>query len=573
MDLRHITADPSPVEREAVDAVLTDAEFDAPIGNRTAVGGRTASARRDLLLPAFHALNDVVGRITEGGLGYVCERLTVPPAEGYGVATFYDLFAVGDDVAAVVRVCDDVGSDPDAVEELIAGLDGVTVERCSCLGHCDTGSAAIVHVPGRGPVEVPAATADRISAVIAGGSPERSVASLGAIGDRVLLARAGSVDPSSIEDYLQGGGYRALAAAVTIGSGAVFDILFDAGLRGRGGAGFLTAHKWKAVAGEVSTSKYVVCNADESEPGTFKDRTILELDPFAVIEGMTLAGLMTGAGQGFIYVRGEYALARRRIEHAIERARSTGHLGPDIMGTGRSFDIEVRRGAGAYVCGEETALFNSIEGLRGEPRAKPPFPTSVGLFDAPTVINNVETLIGAVAAVAGTGTGTKLFPISGAVHRPGLYEAPLGTTISELIAAAGGATGSVRAVLVGGAAGRFVDGSDLDVALDDTPTEVPLGSGALIVFDESVDMNRVVRRIARFFREESCGQCVPCRIGTVRQLEALDRHLSGVDERALLDDVSAVLRDASICGLGQLASEAVQSALDLGLIGTGGGDA
>jgi NADH-quinone oxidoreductase subunit F len=573
MDLRHIAADPSPVEREAVDAVLAEGEFDAPIGDRTAVGGRTASARRDLLLPAFHALNDAAGRISEGGLGYVCERLTVPPAEGYGVATFYDLFAVGDDAATVVRVCDDVGSDPDAVEELIAGLDGVTVERCSCLGHCDTGSAAIVHVPGSGPVEVPAATAERISAVIAGESPEESVASLGAIGDRVLLARAGSVDPSSIEDYQRGGGYRALAEAVTIGSGAVFDILSDAGLRGRGGAGFPTADKWKAVAGDESTVKYVVCNADESEPGTFKDRTILELDPFAVIEGMTLAGLVTGAGEGFIYVRGEYVTARRRIEHAVETARSAGYLGIDIMGTGLSFDIEVRRGAGAYVCGEETALFRSIEGFRGEPRAKPPFPTRVGLFGAPTVIGNVETLIGVVAALDGTGSGTKLFPISGAVRRPGLYEAPLGVTVAELITAAGGATGPVRTVLVGGAAGRFIDGSDLHVPLDDAPTEVPLGSGALVVFDESVDMDRVVRRIARFFRDESCGQCVPCRIGTVRQVEALDRHLSGADERVLLDDVSAVLRDASICGLGQLASEAVQSALDLGLVGTGGRNA
>jgi len=568
MDLRHIETPPSDRERDAVDRVLDAAGFTAPSGDRTAVGGRTAAARRDLLLPSFHALNDAVGRITEGGLGYACERLTVPPAEAYGVATFYDLFTVGDDEAPVVRVSDDVGSDPRVVDELIAAFGDIGVERCSCLGHCDAGGAAVVTVPGRGPVEIPAPTVERIEAVIAGGAAGGAGTHTGSIGEPVLLARAGSVDPARLDDYLESGGYRALGEAASIGPEGVLDLLSDAGLKGRGGAGFPTAAKWSAVARREAPAKYVVCNADESEPGTFKDRTILEQDPYAVVEGMTLAALVTGAEHGFVYVRGEFSVAYDRIRHAVETARARGYLGTDILGSGLDFDIEIRRGAGAYVCGEETALFNSIEGFRGEPRAKPPFPTVDGLFGAPTVINNVETLVGAVAAVAGTGTGTKLFPVSGAVHRPGLYEAPLGTTIGELVAAAGGATGSVRAVLVGGAAGRFTD--DLDAPLDDTASGLPLGSGAVVVFDGEADMARVVRRIARFFRDESCGQCVPCRIGTVRQLEALDRHLAGSDERALLDDVSAVLRDASICGLGQLASEAVQSALELGLLERGG---
>jgi NADH-quinone oxidoreductase subunit F len=569
MDLRHLDTPPSDLERDAVDRVLDDAGFTAPSGDRTAVGGRTAAARRDLLLPSLHALNDAVGRITEGGLGYACERLTVPPAEGYGVATFYDLFAVGDAEAPIVRICDDIGCDPGTVDDLISALDGISVERCSCLGHCDAGGAAVVTVPGRGIVEVPAPTVARIEAAIAGNVDGAMRTHTGSVGDPVLLARAGSVDPASLVDYLQSGGYRALTEAASVGPEGVLDLITDAGLKGRGGAGFPTAAKWAAVARAQAPAGYVVCNADESEPGTFKDRTILEQDPYAVVEGLTLAALVTGAKRGFIYLRGEYATAHDRIRHAVETARARGYLGTDILGSGLDFDIEIRRGAGAYVCGEETALFNSIEGFRGEPRAKPPFPTVEGLFGAPTVINNVETLVGAVAAVAGTGTGTKLFPVSGAVHRPGLYEAPLGTTVAELIAAAGGATGKVRAVLVGGAAGRFID--DLDTSLDDTASGVPLGSGAVVVFDANTDMARVVQRIARFFRDESCGQCVPCRIGTVRQLEALDRHLAGSDERPLLDDVSAVLRDASICGLGQLASEAVQSALDLGLLERGGG--
>jgi NADH-quinone oxidoreductase subunit F len=306
---------------------------------------------------------------------------------------------------------------------------------------------------------------------------------------------------------------------------------------------------------------------------------------------MTLAGFATGASKGFAYVRGEYPVAERRLIGAVEQARSAGLLGADVAGAGFEFDIEIRRGAGAYICGEETALFASIEGERGEPRQKPPFPTEKGVFGKPTSVNNIETLVAALAvldmgaeqfAAIGTerSTGPKLFCISGDVARPGLYEIPFGTTLRRLIELAGGIRdgNGVGAVLVGGAAGSFVDSDTLDMELTfegAAAAHTGLGSGAVIVFDDTTDFGPVLRRIAQFFRDESCGQCVPCRIGTVRQEEALARlaantPLGGVaDEMQRLEDLARVMTDASICGLGQTAASAVQSAFRLGLVGGG----
>jgi len=305
----------------------------------------------------------------------------------------------------------------------------------------------------------------------------------------------------------------------------------------------------------------------------------MEEDPFAVVEGMTLAGFATGCERGFLYLRGEYPLAAERMAGAIAAARAAGLLGANVLGAGFAFDIEIRRGAGAYICGEETALFNSIEGKRGEPRNKPPFPVQVGLFGKPTVVNNVETLVnvpaliregGAAYGGIGTGgsTGPKLFCVSGDVARPGLYESPFGITLRQLLELAGARP--VRAVLLGGAAGVFVGPGDLDVALTFEGTRAigaTLGSGVVMAFGESIDLVDIVRRIAEFFRDESCGQCVPCRVGTVRQEELLARLRAGrplgsdQDELALLKDLGQVMRDASICGLGQTASSAVESAI------------
>jgi NADH-quinone oxidoreductase subunit F len=394
-----------------------------------------------------------------------------------------------------------------------------------------------------------------------------------------------------LHDYRASGGYAGLARAIELGPDAVIQQVTDAKLLGRGGAAFPTGVKWRAVADQPAGPKYVICNADESEPGTFKDRIIMEHDPYAVIESLTVAGFATGAETGYLYIRGEYPRATKHLHEAIEEARAAALLGPDVMHAGFAFDIELRRGAGAYICGEETALFNSIEGKRGEPRNKPPFPVTHGVFGRPTAINNVETLInvlpilemGADAyAALGTeaSTGTRLFCLSGHVEHPGLYEAEHGVTVREVIATAGGVRdgAEIKAVLLGGAAGGFIGPDRLEARLtfeDARSGGYTLGSGVIMVFDGATDLVDLCLRIARFFRDESCGQCVPCRVGTVRQEEALHRLIAGrtigsaADELALLDDIAAVMRDASICGLGQAAAGAVQSAIaTFGLFGS-----
>jgi NADH-quinone oxidoreductase subunit F len=352
---------------------------------------------------------------------------------------------------------------------------------------------------------------------------------------------------------------------------------------GRGGAAFPTGRKWEAVAAEPARPHYLVCNADESEPGTFKDRILMEEDPFALIESMTIAAIAGGCEHGYIYIRGEYPLARERLAAAVEQVRRAGLLGSKILGSDHCFDIELRRGAGAYICGEETALFNSLEGFRGEPRNKPPFPVQRGLFGKPTIVNNVETLVNVLDIVlrggdefAKTGTpgstGTKLFCVSGHVAKPGLYEVPFGVTLRTLLDLAGGIKGgkSLKAVLLGGAAGSFVTPDELDTPLSFEGVRAigaTLGSCVVIAFDETTDLNAVLQRIAAFFRDESCGQCVPCRVGTVRQEELLARLATahkngdGGKERELLAEIGQVMRDASICGLGQTASSAIESAL------------
>jgi NADH-quinone oxidoreductase subunit F len=398
-----------------------------------------------------------------------------------------------------------------------------------------------------------------------------------------LLRRIGNIDSASLDDYRAAGGYASLRRALELGPSGVIREVLESKLVGRGGAAFPTGRKWEAVAREPERTHYLVCNADESEPGTFKDRILMEEDPFAVIEAMTIAAFAGGCERGFIYIRGEYPRAQAALEHAIAEARGHGLLGDKAMNNALNFDIEIRRGAGAYICGEETALFNSIEGYRGEPRNKPPYPTQKGLFGKPTIVNNVETLVnvldivergGRAFAEIGTAdsTGTKLFCVSGHASRPGLYEVPFGVTLRSLLDLAGGVRGGKRmqAVLLGGAAGAFVTPDELDIPLTSEgvrSVNATLGSGVIMVFDETIDLRVIVRRIAAFFKEESCGQCVPCRVGTVRQEELLHRLAGGgngeaaATDRRLLGEIGQVMRDASICGLGQTASSAVESAI------------
>ncbi|WP_181788448.1 complex I 51 kDa subunit family protein, partial [Streptomyces phytophilus] len=387
--------------------------------------------------------------------------------------------------------------------------------------------------------------------------------------------------PADLDDYRAHGGYTALRNAFALGPAGVIREVTDSGLLGRGGAAFPTGRKWQATASQPVRTRYLVCNADESEPGTFKDRVLMEGDPYALIEAMTIAGYAVGAHRGYLYLRGEYPRALARLARAAERARTRGLLGGDVLGHGYAFDIEIRRGAGAYICGEETAIFNSIEGHRGEPRTKPPFPVEQGLFGKPTAVNNVETLVNVLpileqgaAAYAATGTpsstGTKLFCVAGTVARPGVFEVPFGATLRDLLDLAGGAPPGLRAVLLDGAAGGFLRPDELDVPLTFEGARAAgatLGSGVVLVLDDTVDLPRILIRVAEFFRDESCGQCVPCRVGTVRQEEALHRiadlrGAAAAADVALLREVGQVMRDASICGLGQTAWNAVESAID-----------
>jgi NADH-quinone oxidoreductase subunit F len=612
VDLRLSDAQPTSEERSAIDALLGPPTSGWDGGERVAsrdghvsFGGHAARAQRHLLLPALHALQSAVGWISEGGLMYVCTRLTVPPAEAWGVATFYGLLATTPRPRRVLHVCDDIvcrtrGAKPvmAALEREVGGAhhapahDTVDVGDATwlpspCLGLCDQAPAVLMTVAGERPVGrlVGAVGAvEAVEAVKSGKLPDRSRPKLPQQGDRSLrlLSRVGVVDPTDLAAYERSGGFAGLKRAIENGPERVIHEVTESRLMGRGGAAFPTGRKWAAVAGQPERTRYVICNADESEPGTFKDRVLLEGDPFAIVEAMTIAGFAVGAEQGFVYIRGEYPLAIERMEHALTRAREAGWLGSNVAGAGFRFDIEVRKGAGAYICGEETAIFNSIEGFRGEPRNKPPFPVEAGLFRKPTVVNNVETLAnipgivldgGAAFAAIGTqdSTGTKLFCVCGAVERPGVYELPFGATLGSLLDMAGVSSNhSIKAVLLGGAAGVFVRGDERDIALTFEGARaagVTLGSGVIMVFDDQADLFDTLLRLAAFFRDESCGQCVPCRVGTVRQEEALHRLVSArargsvKSELALLGEIGTAMKDASICGLGQTAYSAVESAV------------
>ena len=550
MDIRVHGPEADATERAAIDFVLGE-----------------KPAKRDLLLPVLHAVQSRFGWLPPGALNYICERMDLPPAEVFGVASFYHLFSLTPRAPNVIHICDDIACRLGGAERICVEAEGEygnsgsewTWRRSPCLGQCERAPVALVIQAGEQP-----------KAFIAAGGGRPAPRSRGGI-----LERIGHVDPESLDDYRRSGGYAALERAISLGPEGVIREITASKLVGRGGAAFPTGRKWEAVAKAGVRPHYVVCNADESEPGTFKDRVVMEGDPFSVIEGMTIAAFATGSEYGYFYIRGEYPLAAQRVETSIEAARRQKLLGTHILGTDFSFDIELRRGAGAYICGEETALFNSIEGKRGEPRNKPPFPVEVGLFGKPTAINNVETLVSVPLIILQGGSGfnaTKLFCVSGHVERPGLYEIPFGPTVRELIDMAGGVPGEkrIQAVLLGGAAGTFIGPGQLDVPLTFEGTRAigaSLGSGVVMVFDETVNMAGILSRVAAFFRDESCGQCVPCRIGTVRQEELVERLQSGctigtkADELALLKEIGQAMRDASICGLGQTASSAIDSAL------------
>ncbi len=543
--------------------------------------GRTA------LLPALHAVQTIYGYLPETVAAEVGRALGVPLADVHGVIKFYNLFYPEPVGKTVVQICTDPACALAGGEEVLQAIrqhlcvDGekttagdYTVLRSTCLGLCEHAPALLV-----GQTAIGRAQASQAAELCLGHgyNPQGLVNGE----QRRLTVNCGKGRATTLAEYEANGGYRGLRRALEMPYTGVIAEVKASGLVGRGGAAFPTGVKWEGAAQAAGETKYMICNADESEPGTFKDRVLLEEDPHRLLEGMLIAAYAIGASKGYIYLRGEYPNAHKSLTAAILEARNAGYLGENVLGSGFSFEIDLRLGAGAYICGEETALFEAIEGKRGYPRLKPPFPTTNGLFGQPTAINNVETLCNVpfiieygAASYRQLGTekspGSKLFCLSGDVTRPGLYETPFGVSLRHLLNdLAGGVRGGrkLQAILFGGAAGAFATPDQLDSEMSFEglrATGLPLGSGVVLVIDETRDLRQVLLGLGRFFSHESCGKCFPCQIGTRRQLEILERIAAGKTlpgDAQRLSDVGLTMTDASLCGLGQTAASAVLSAL------------
>ena len=540
------------------------------------------------LLPALHTAQRLYGYLPEAAVAEVAQALKVPLSEVYGVIDFFALFYRHPVGKTVIHICSDpacamAGAEgilkmmtqrADALQEGADVQKSVTVERAPCLGLCEHAPAMLVQGAAVGE-----AGGSTWESLVSGKTTRPHSVVNGAI--HKLTVNCGRGKTTSLEEYAAGGGYQALQKALRRSPSEIIAEVKASGLVGRGGAAFPTGVKWEGAYAAAGQPKYVVCNADEAEPGTFKDRVMMEDDPHRILEGLIIAAYAITAGKGYWYIRGEYKYSFQVVQNALAEARHAGYLGDHILGSQFTFDVELRQGAGAYICGEETAQFESIEGKRGFPRVKPPFPTTNGLFGKPTIINNVETLCNIPLIVLegaesyrqiGTqkSPGPKLFCLSGDVARPGLYEVPFGYSFRRLLneLAGGMRPGhTFQAALFGGAAGAFATEADLDVALsfeDLRSVGLPLGSGVITVMDETRDLCDVLMRLGRFFAGESCGKCFPCQIGTQRQYEILQRIAAGkaqAGDAGRLQDIGATMTDSSLCGLGQTAASAVISAL------------
>ncbi len=546
---------------------------------------RYAGRSRDALLPVLWDVQTAFGHIDAGAVHAISHTLRVPEADIYGVISFYALFHDQPTGETIIRICTDPACALAGADSILDSLcsrlslnggettaDGrYTVLHTTCLGLCEHAPAALLSRRGIG--EMSYAPISDLGCLLSDCDRQRAVHIGGE--QRVLLERAGGQRRQTLDEY---GDYSALRHALRdMTPDSVIAEVEASGLIGRGGAAFPTGMKWKLTRQAPGQPHYVVCNADESEPGTFKDRVLMEGQPHLLLEGMALCGYAVGAQKGYLFIRGEYPEATQRLQAALDEAQAAGFLGGHILGSDFSFHVEIRRGAGAYICGEETALFEAIEGKRGFPRMKPPFPTTHGLFGKPTAVNNVETLCAALVVVErgaawfrqyGTekSTGTKLVSISGHVNRPGVYEISPGITLRTLLDQdCGGVVGTLQAVLMGGAAGTFLTPDEIDVPLTFENLRAigsTFGSGAIMVFNDTADLRDVLRRLGRFFQHESCGKCFPCQLGTQRQMEILERldaPLPGDLER--LQDIGLTMTEASLCGLGQTAASAVLSAL------------
>ena len=540
---------------------------------------------REALLPVLWDIQGAFGTICPEHVHLVSHATRVPEADIYGVIGFYTLFHEEPTGRRLIRICTDPSCALDGADDVLHGIcdrlnvthgqisaDGeYTVEHSPCLGLCDYAPAAMVSERGEADRALPTVTVDTLL-----GDWDETYFSPAGDGNSKLLNPALERAPETLADY---GDYAALRSALTdLAAEEIIAMIEESGLIGRGGAAFPTGLKWKFTRAAPGAVKYVVCNADESEPGTFKDRVLMEHRPHLLLEGIALAAYAVGTDKAIIFIRGEYPKATAILHDAIAEAEAGGLLGDGIMGSEFHLNIEIRRGAGAYICGEETALFEAIEGKRGFPRMKPPYPTTFGLFGAPTAVNNVETLCAApliirdgperFKAIGTDGSaGPKLVSVSGHVNKPGVYEIEPGITLRHFLdAICGGVIGELGAVLMGGAAGTFLLPHEIDVPLtfeDLREAGSTFGSGAIMVFNRETDLRDVLKRLGRFFQHESCGKCFPCQLGTQRQveiLERLDAPRAGDAERLM--DIGMTMTEASICGLGHTAGLAVMSALE-----------
>ena len=533
------------------------------------------------LIEVLLAAQETYGFISRDMMDYISTKLHVPVSRVYGVATFYDSFCIdapaktdcmvctgpscsiagAEDVLA--EICDQVGvSEPGQVSK-----DGqYKIHRGSCLGLCDQAPAAMIN--NRPQVKI---TDGEVPSLLKGEMQSPEIRIRGKV--REISASVGRIPPTDLKAHLKEGAFSGLEKALfQMTPDQVIAEVKESRLAGRGGAGFSTGLKWELARKAQGKSKYVVCNFDESEPGTFKDRVMMEGDPYRVIEGLMISAYATNAHAGYIFIRGEYPAAQDRIEEALNELYAEKMLGTQILNSDYDLDIEIRRNAGAYICGEETALFEAMEGKRGHPRAKPPYPTQSGLFGRPTAINNVETLAIIPSLIVHGGewfqqwgtqksTGLKLFCLSGHVNEPGVIEAPYGCTVRELVEEFGGGfKGTPQAVLVGGAAGGFLRPDELDVPLtneDLAGYNVPIGSGAIIAFNQSVDMWQILEQLAYFFVHESCGQCAPCRIGTQQIYKVLQNVNRGVGIESDIrkaQKLGETIKATCVCGLGMTAA-------------------
>ncbi len=537
-------------------------------------------ANPESILEIYRALQARRGYLDIAAISAVADQLKIPVERAYGVATFYSMLSLKSHAEHTLRVCDGVACwlrGSQNIHHAIADTyPDWNVERTSCLGLCDRSPAAWVDDQPCGPINL-----DRLRTIRSGWRGEPIDYSRPRAGEvRVMLVQAGQIDPDSIDSALAYGAYRALDRALHQSPASIVDEIEAAGLQGRGGAGFPVGRKWRFVAQADRSPKYVVCNADESEPLIFKDRVLIDTNPHQLLEGIALAGYAAGASEAFIYIRGEYAAQADRLERALQQAEAKNWLGEKIRGTEFSFKIHVHRGAGAYICGEETALLESLEGKRGEPRIRPPFPATQGYHDLPTIVNNVETF-SAVPTIMLNGApwyrsiskaatpGTKLYMLLGHVTRPGLFEAPFGLALRQIIDDFGGGmkNGSTfYFALTGGAAGTIVPESLLDIPIDyaSAANGVALGAGAFLICDQTVSPVALLRELLHFFEVESCGKCTPCRDGTHEARSILDRMLRGEREATdvqRLSELAEVLQTASFCGLGQSVVIPMKSAL------------